>query len=85
MTLAQTAERLETAQTIHDLPADDDAAMRLARILLSAGRIHFIIGRALNPHQVADVVRGEPMRMVYVRELIRALELRNKKVTLEYV
>jgi len=85
LTLAQTVERLESAETVHDLQPDDDAATRLARILLTADSIHLIIGTAVNPNQVADVVRGEPMRMVYVKELTRALERRNKKVTLEKI
>jgi len=83
LTLAQTVERLEGAQTVHDLAPDDDAATRLARILLSSDRIHLIVGSAVNPNQVADVVRGEPMRMVYVKELMRVLEQRDKRVTLE--
>jgi hypothetical protein len=85
LTLAQTVERLESVHTVHDLPPDDDAATRLARILLKADRIHLIVGTAVNPNQVADVVRGEPMRMVYIKELMRVLEQRNKKVTLEKV
>jgi len=40
---------------------------------------------ALNPHQVADQIRGEPMRMVYVKELIRELERRKKIVTTERI
>lgn len=70
LTLAQTVERLEAAETVHDLQPDDDAATRLARILLTADSIHLLVGTAVNPNQVADVVRGEPMRMVYVKELI---------------
>lgn len=38
---------------------------------------------ALNPNQVADLIRGEPMRMVYVKELVRLLQERNKQVTVE--
>jgi hypothetical protein len=85
LTLAQTVERLEKAKTVHDLAPDDDAATRLARILLSADSVHLIVGSAVNPNQVADVVRGEPMRMVYVKELIRVLEQRGKRVTIEKI
>jgi hypothetical protein len=85
LTLGQAVERLESAETRHDLPQDDDAGTRLAYILLSADEIHFLIGMALNPHQVADQIRGEPMRMVYVKELIRELERRKKIVTVEKI
>ena len=83
LTLGEAVRILETAQTVRDLPPDDDAGTRLARILLSADEIHLLIGMALNPNQVADQIRGEPMRMVYVKELVRELERRKKIVTLE--
>ena len=83
LTLGQAVERLEKFPTVYDLPPEDDAATRLARILLSADEIHLIIGMAINPNQIADLIRGEPMRMVYVKELIRELDRRQKKVTTE--
>lgn len=85
LTLGQTVELLDAAETVHDLPSGDDAAARLARILLSADTVHWIVGTALNPNQVADLVRGEPMRMVYVKELVRELERRNKRVIVERI
>jgi len=85
LTLGQTVELLEQCQTVHDLPPDSDAATRLARILLSADRIKLLVGMALNPNQVADLIRGEPMRMVYVKDLLRVLEERQKDVVLEKI
>jgi len=85
LTLAQTLKLLKECETVHDLPNEDDAAHRLARILLKSDYIHIIVGTAINPNQVADLVRGESMRAVYVRELIRELERRKKKVTAEYI
>jgi len=85
LTLAKASSLLEEAETVHDLPREDDAATRLARILLTSDHIHLIVGTAINPNQVADVIRGEPMRMVYIRELVRLLEERNRKVTLEHI
>lgn len=85
LTLGQAVALLESSDTIHDLPPDDDAATRLVRILLSADDIHLIVGTAINPNQVADLIRGEPMRLVYVKELVRQLERRTKRVTLERV
>lgn len=85
LTLGQAADHLEKVETYRDLPPEEDASTRLAAILLSADEIHFVIGMALNPYQVADQVRGEPMRMVYVKELIREMERRKKMVTMERV
>ncbi|MHB1293691.1 MAG: SpoIIE family protein phosphatase [Anaerolineae bacterium] len=85
LTLGQALELLEAHETTHDLPPENDAATRLARILLTADEIHFILGSALNPNQIADVVRGESMRMFYVKDLVRQLERRTKKVTVERI
>lgn len=85
ITLGQVLELLQSAETVHDLPKDSDAAAQLARILLSADAITFIVGTAINPHQIADVIRGETMRMMYVTELVRELERRNKQVSLERI
>lgn len=85
LTIGQALEIMRDAKTIHDLPKDNDAATRLARYLLAADDIHLIVGTAINPNQVADLVRGEPMRMVYIRELVADLNARNKIVTVERV
>ncbi|NLE76823.1 MAG: SpoIIE family protein phosphatase [Chloroflexi bacterium] len=85
LTLAQTVERLEEVETSHDLPHDDDAATRLARIILTSDRIRLLVGTAINPNQVADLIRGEPMRMVYVKQLIQQLERLGKEYTLERI
>jgi hypothetical protein len=83
ITLGLAADLLRKAGTVHDLPPGKDAALRLARSLMEADDIRFLVGRAINPNQVADLVRGEPMRMIYVRELVRELEKRSKQVTVE--
>ena len=85
LTIGQAIEIMRNAKTIHDLPKDNDAATRLARYLLTADDIHLIVGTAINPNQVADLIRGEPMRMVYIRELVADLNARNKIVTVERV
>ena len=43
------------------------------------------MGTAINPNQVADIIRGEPMRMVYVRELVQVLSERGKYVEVEKI
>lgn len=85
LTIGMALEIMRGARTIHDLPKDNDAATRLARYFLAADDIHLIVGTAINPNQVADLIRGEPMRMVYIRELVSDLNARNKIVTVERV
>lgn len=85
LTLGQTVELLAETDTVHDLPPEHDAATQLARILLTADQIHLLVGMAINPNQVADLVRGEPMRMLYIKELVRMLEGRHKEVVLEQI
>jgi len=85
ITLSKASERLQAAETIHDLPPARDGATELARVLLRADILHFMVGDAINPYQLADVVRGKPMRQVYVEELIDQLEERGKVVTVEHL
>ncbi|HOI73985.1 MAG TPA: SpoIIE family protein phosphatase [Syntrophales bacterium] len=85
LTLGQAVELMRTVGTSEDLPHDDDAATRLARYLLDADDIQLIVGSAINPNQVADLIRGEPMRMVYIRELVQDLTRRNKQVHVERI
>lgn len=85
LTIGQALEIMRSARTIHDLPRDNDAATRLARYFLEADDIRLIVGTAINPNQVADLIRGEPMRMGYIRELVSDLNARNKIVTVERI
>jgi hypothetical protein len=85
LTIGQAVELLRAAKTAEDLPKDDDAATRLARYLLAADDILLLVGTAINPNQVADILRGESMRMLYIRELIDILKRRNKQVTVEKI
>jgi len=85
LTLSAGAERLRTTETIHDLPSTQDAGTRLTRVLLEADEIHFIVGDAINPQQLADVVRGKPMRQVYLEEIVEQLKRRNKLVSMEHL
>jgi hypothetical protein len=85
LTISSTVDRLRDAKTVHDLPSDPDAATRLARELLYADEVHFIVGGAINPQQLADVVRGVPMREMYLDELIARLREHGKTVTVEHL
>jgi len=85
LTLSSTGDLLKQAATVHDLARGQEADERLAHILLEADDVHIIVGDALNPNQLADVVRGKPMRQIYLEELIQQLEARNKRVTVEHL
>ncbi len=85
LTISSAVDRLRDVKTVHDLPNDQDAATRLARELMIADQVHFIVGGAINPQQLADVVRGVPMREMYLDELIARLRERNKAVTVEHL
>lgn len=85
LTISSAVDRLRDVKTVHDLPNDQDAASRLARELMVADEIHFIVGGAINPQQLADVVRGVPMREMYLDALVARLRERNKTVTVEHL
>jgi hypothetical protein len=85
VTISKTLERLESAASIHDLPLKEDGATQLASILLSADKIHFIIGDAINPQQIGDLVRGRPMRQLLLEDLMKDLRKRGKMVTAEHI
>jgi hypothetical protein len=84
LTLAAAVEILTNAGTVHDVPNVQDAGTRLARLLLNADEICFLAGDAINPQQLADVVRGKPMRQVYLDELVALLRQRNKQIRIEH-
>jgi len=57
----------------------------LARALLEADIIHFIVGLAVNPAQAADAARTVPLRQAVVEELMHDLKTRGKLVSVEYL
>jgi hypothetical protein len=83
VTLSRARERLATAQRVRDLPRQEDGATHLARLLLTADRIHFLVGRAVNPAQTADEAGTVPLRLGAIENLIQALQAR-KIVSVEH-
>jgi hypothetical protein len=83
VTLGKTLERLKDVRSIRDIPRGEDGATQLARRLLRADKIHFVIGQAVNPLQVVDVERGFSKRQLVAEELIRELRARGKLVSVE--
>jgi hypothetical protein len=82
ITLGRASERMVQAKGVHDLPRGEDGATRLARALLTADKVHFIVGLAVNPQQVDE--SGEPLRKGIIEDLMHDLEARGKLVSLEY-
>ncbi|MBM4467459.1 MAG: hypothetical protein FJ014_18200 [Chloroflexi bacterium] len=85
VTLHKARERMAGAKRGRDLPRGEDGATRLARALLTADKIHFIVGLAVNPAQVADATRTVPLRQAVVEELMHDLKARGKLVSVEYL
>jgi hypothetical protein len=83
ITLRKAGERMAQATDVRGLPRDEDGATRLARALLVADRVHFIVGLAVNPQQVDE--SGVPLRKSVVEDLMHGLEAQGKLVSVEYV
>lgn len=83
ITLGKAGERMVQAEGVHDLPRGEDGATRLARTLLAADKVHFIVGLAVNLQQVDE--SGAPLRKRVVENVMYGLEVRGKLVSVEYV
>ena len=84
VTLNRAIQRLQAVETAADLPARRDAATEVARELLEADHIALMVGDAINPMQVADVIRGQAFRQVLVDTLVRELQRKGKVVAVEH-
>jgi len=85
VTLRKARERMAGAKRVRDLTRGEDGATRLARELLAADRIHFIVGLAVNPQQAADAARTIPLRQSVAEELMHDLKERGKLLSVEYL
>jgi hypothetical protein len=82
VTMGKARERMAGAGHVRDLPRREDGATRLARALLWADRIHFLVGLAVNPAQTDEA--GDPLRRAVVEGLMEDLEARGKIISVEY-
>ena len=85
VTMGTARERMAEAQRAR--PASrrkEDGATRLARLLLTADKIHFLVGLAINPAQTADKAGTVPLRRIVVEDLMNDLKARGKIVSVEY-
>ena len=85
VTLGKARQRMAGAKRVSDLPQGEDGATRLARALLAADKIHFIVGLAVNLAQAADAARTIPLRQAVVEELRHDLKARGRLVSVEYL
>lgn len=88
VTLRKARERMAKARRLRDLPYAQDGATRLAKVLLTADRIHFLVGLAVNPAQTVldrDDAGRVPLRRPVIEGLIQDLKTRDKLVSVEYV
>ena len=85
VTLSKAREHLAGAGRVRDLPRGEDGATRLARALLAADRIHFVLGLAVNPAQTADAARTIPLRRALIDELVHDLKAKEKIVSVQYL
>jgi hypothetical protein len=85
VTLRKARERMARAKRVRDLSRGQDGATRLARELLAADEIHFIVGLAVNPQQAADAAHTIPLRQAVAEELMHDLKVRGKLVSVEYL
>jgi hypothetical protein len=82
VTMRVAGERLAAAKHSRELAGREDAASRLARLLLTADKVRFLVGLAVNPAQkTAD---GRPLRKVAVERLVEDLQARGKIVSVQY-
>jgi len=84
VTLSKARERMADAKSVRDLPSKMDGATRLAQMLLTADRLHFVVGLAVNPEQAADAARTIPLRRIVIDDLSRDLKAQGKVVSVEY-
>jgi len=83
VTLRAAADRLAAVGRPAELAGRGDGASRLARLLLAADKVTFVVGLAVNPAQTER--DGTPLRKSAVARVAEALRARGKLVAMEYV
>lgn len=80
ITLSKTLEKVRSAGNPDDLDGPDGAS-RLARILLEADRIRFLVGTAVNPaHQNPELPINTTLKMQILEDLEGVLKEKGKRV-----
>jgi len=81
VTLGVARERLAQAKRPRELAGREDGASRLAKLLLEADKITFVVGSAINPAQTER--DGTPLRKATVERLVEDLKERGKLISVE--
>lgn len=84
VTLHRAWQLVKQAEFARELPAGRDGATEVARALLNADSITMLVGDAVNPMQMADVIRQQAFRQVLVENLVDELRRRGKIVEVEH-
>ena len=85
LTLSAALERIKKRVAGGELEGKRDGASRLAKLLLSADSIKFVVGQALNPaHQNPKMPAVLAMKRKVVESLTSLLKEIGKEVTVEY-
>jgi hypothetical protein len=84
VTLHRVIQLLREVEFARELPAERDGATELARALLNADSIKLMVGDAVNPAQMADVIRRQAFRQVLVENLVEELKRKGKVVEVEH-
>jgi hypothetical protein len=82
VTMGVARDRLAEAKRPRDLAGREDGASRLAYLLLTADKVHFLVGLAVNPAQTTK--DGMPLRKVAIEKLVDDLKTRGKIVSVEF-
>ncbi|MEA4883975.1 MAG: SpoIIE family protein phosphatase [Clostridia bacterium] len=81
ITLSKTLERLSTPDEIHG----DDGVSRLARVLLDADHVVFLVGRAVNPaHQNPKLPISTTLKEQVLKDIVRFLQENGKETQMAY-
>jgi hypothetical protein len=84
VTLHRVIQLLREAEFARELPAEREGAVAVARALLNADTIDLMVGDAVNPAQVADVIRRQAFRQVLVETMVEELRRKGKVVAVEH-
>lgn len=84
VTMHRALQLIRGVEFARELPPTNDGPTEVARALLNADSVKLMVGDAVNPMQVADVIQGQAFRQVLVEELTAELRRRGKVVEVEH-
>ncbi len=86
ITLSKTLEYLKQSHITEEVPAKNNGAADLIKILLDSDEIRFLVGQAINPaHQNPDLPLNLGLKLQVVTEISNILTNIGKQVTIQYL